>query len=1129
MLAELRCYKGLARAITAIRLGGGRPTRVAFLFLLGVALASPPLWAQGTGSIGGHITDPDGAAIPDAVVTARNAETGFARSVKTNSLGNYEVSRLSVGNYLVIVEHAGFKTATVTDVVLHIDESVRVDVSLQLGELREEVVVSAAPPLTATTTAEIGDVIEERRVQELPLSRRNVLELSLLAPGAAPAAPGNGIEAFTVNSDGLSVSINGGRMDANLYLLDGVYNQSIFFNQLNIVPTVDAVAEFRVKGSLYDAESGYGHGGVINFATKSGTNEFHGKVWEFLRNDDLDARNFFDDEKPPFRQNQFGFSVGGPISRDRTYFFGSYEGLRVRKGLTALSTLPTAAQRVGDFSADAPIFDPLTTREDPANPGQFIRDPFPGNVIPPGRIHPASAFLVDFLPIPATGGVGNFISTDTRVNDRDQFNMRVDHRFSDNDQVFGRFTFADSEGQEPFAPNFLSAAPPPPAGFGITQDAFSRNLALGWIHIFSPNLVNEFRFGFNRARMPRQTTHTDTDFYGMFNIPGANRDPADFGFPHVSVVGFSDFGDTDIISPFFLTETDFQYTDNLSLTKGRHSWKFGFTFLRMRLAHRFDLLNKAFPTFSGGFTTDPQNPGSTGNSFADFLLGTPTIVLAGVGTTSSHSFVNRFEVYGHDTWRATPKLTLSWGLRYEVMRPPLFEEGISILDDETGNIVVHMPNDGPLPPEVDTFIPLGVNFVTNEEAGFPDALVDTDANNFAPRFGFAYDLAGDGETVIRGGYGIFFVQRTLVNSTSQVRASIPFFSVSVGLNAGVGGLLPSPPSDTPTLFWDDIFTNLGALPGGNTAVRDFPLGYVQQYTLNIQRQLFPDTVLEIDYIGSTGRKLDRIFTQNQVDVLGQVTGVPLTRPFPQLGDFIGFRASASSNYNALVIKATQRMRAGLTFQAGYTWSKSIDTASDEFESGGVGARPQNSYDERAERGRSTFDTRHRFILSYLYELPVGPGKPFLQGGGKLLEGWRIGGIVSLQTGVPLSPVFAVDPTGTGTNFSRPHQVCDPNQGAPHSPEKWFNTECFERQPDFTYGSAGRNTIDGPGITNVDFAIYKTTSFQERYAVEFRTEFFNIFNTTNFLLPNRVFDSPSFGRVFRARDPRIIQFSLAFSF
>ena len=1113
-------------------------SEVAWLPFSLILVFSITTWAQNTGRMHGTVKDPTGASIPAAQIAVTNPATGLVRHASTDSAGAFVVPSLPIGTYNVEVKAQGFTPTNVKDLVLHIGEGLLVDVTMRVGQVQEQVSVAAEAPLTDTLSPEVGNVIQEQRVQNLPLNGRNVLQLALLAPGAAEPDPGNGIEKGSFTSGGFTVSINGGRLDENEYLLDGVWDGIVYFNQQNILPTVDAVSEFRVIGTNADASRGFGHGGVIIYSTVSGGNNIHGKVWEFLRNDVLDARNFFDRTRPPYRQNQFGAIVTGPVllpgynGKDRTHFMFGYEGLRIHKGLTALTTIPTSAEIGGDFSADAPIYDPLTTRPDPSNPGKFLRDPFPGNKIPSNRIASQSAFLASFFPLISQGGVGNFVNNPTLINNRDQYNARIDHSFSTHDQVFGRVTVANFDGRDPLASGVVFAAAPPfnPPSLPTTEGAFSRNVALGWTHVFSSSVVNQFLFGFNRSRMPRD--QRGPDFFGKFGIQGANRNPADFGLPSISFTGLSPFGGTDVLTPFDLTETDFQYTDNVSLVRGRHSLDFGGTFLRTRLAHRFDFFSKTSLSYSGGFTANPENAASTGNSFADFLLGYPASVLAGVGDTGSHSFQYRIEGYITDTLKLTRKLTAELGLRYEVLRPPLFEEPVSALDLKTGDMVINVPGNGPLPPQVYKFIPLGIKFVTARSAGFPETLVDTNKKNFGPRVGFAYDVQGDGKTVVRAGYGLFYAQRQQVNSTAQMLTDIPFYNISLALNGGVGGPLPTPSSLTPTISWNNLLTNAAAPPGGTTIPRYFPLGQVHQWSLSVQRQVLSDTALELDYVGSSGHKLIGGTTVNQIDIIGEVYPKG-TRPFSQYGNFTSWRGSGNSSYNALIINANKRLRSGLTFQAGYTYSHSIDTASLENFTGGSSNFTQDTYaPESAEKGNSEFDTRHRFIISYFYELPIGPGKRFLSlngVAGKLVGGWRVSGITTRAGGVPITPGFAVEPTGTGSFGVRPNGIGDPNQNAPHTPQEWFNTKAFGIQTTPTFGNARRNTITGPWINNWDISFSKDTPLTERYHLACRADMFNTFNHPQFLQPVRLIDSPEFGKVFQARDPRQIQFSLGLSF
>lgn len=1101
--------------------------------LLALFCVTAPLVAQNMGSIHGTVTDPTGASVPGATVLVKNVGTGSERKATTDAGGGFEVPQLLIGNYSLQVSAASFQTTTIENLTLHISENLLVDVNMKIGESRQEVTVTGAPPLTDTVSSEVGNVIQGERVHELPLNGRNVLQLALLAPGATEAEPNNGIQRFTFNSGGVTMSINGGRIDQNEYLLDGIWDQIVYFNQENVSPTVDAVAEFRVRGTTSDASSGFGDGGVITYATRSGTNKFHGKLWEFVRNDKFDARNYFDAVKPAYRQNQFGAIVSGPIwfpgynGKDKTFFMLSYEGLRIRQGLTGLNTIPTADEIAGNFAGLATIYDPETTTPDPANPGQYIRTPFTGNMIPQDRIVAPSAYLASFFPLVTTAGAGNYINNAKQIEDNDQANLRIDQRISIKDQIYGRVTFNKVGNIDPLGVS-LSATPPfNPPFLPSTERAFSWNGGVHWTHLFSSALISDALVGVNRSRMPRD--QTGPNFYGMFGIPGGNSSPADFGLPSISASGYSTFGGSDIITPFNLTETDYQFADNLSYMRHKHTFQVGTSLMHTRLNSQFDFFAKGSVNFSGLFTADPENPHSTGNSFADFLLGIPSSVTVGLGETIEHSVEYRFESYLDDAWKVTPKVTLNWGIRYELLRPPVFQEPISGLDTRTGDMVVSVPNNGPLPPQVNTFIPLGVNFVTAQQAGYPSNLIYTEKTNVAPRVGVAYDLRGDGKTVIRAGAGLYYGQRQQINSTAQMRDDLPFFSMYLINNEGVG-YVANPTSATPTLFWNNLLSNPAALPAGTSFLGKLPLAQIWQWTFGVERQLLRDTALEVDYVGLTGNKLLESYDPNQVDLLGEYVAAK-TRPFPQYGNFISWRPEATTSYNALIVNVKQRFHSGLTFQAGYTWSHSIDTSSGENVGGGSGNGTRDAYAPASiDRGNSNFDSRNRFVLSYVYELPFGHDRKFLNldgFAGAALAGWNVGGITTYSTGVPLTATFAVDPTGLSLS-TLPNVTCNPNTSAPHTPQEWFNTACFQTQST-TYGDEGRNTIQGPGIANWDIFLSKNTTFKDHYGVLFRTEFFNAFNKPQFLLPDASFGATGFGTITQASAPREIQFSLSFAF
>lgn len=1092
----------------------------ALLLAVPLLLSAGPLSAQGTvtGTILGTVRDETGAIIPRAQITVINIATGLRRDAVTGDTGDYVVPFLPVGEYMVVAEMTGFRKEVRRGITLQIDQRVRVDFVLKVGEVVEEINVYEQASLLKTDSSDIGELVEHKRVVELPLNGRQFIQLALLTAGATPMPEGIFSGPFAIA--GGSPNVNGNRADANNYLLDGVSINDTTFHHLSVSPSVDAVQEFKVQSSLYSAEFGSSGGAQVNVAIKSGTNEFHGTLWEFLRNDVLDARNFFDAEQPPpFRQNQFGFTSGGPLARDRSFFFASYEGLRIRKGITIPSVVPSEDMRRGDFRSLAPIFDPLTF-----DPRTGSIQQFPNNVIPPERISPVARALLERVPLPnRPAAVRNFVGFGKRRNNSDQFNIRIDQNFSSNDTFAARFTFSNILNTEPIpgAASFQTgSAPLRPPGFGHTTKLRNRNLALQHTHIFRPNLLNQFRFGYNYTRS-RQLPENPVDFIGANGILGTNRGDIGLGVPVFSIVGFSLLGD----NGFDLNWRNhtFSYIDDLSYSRGTHSIKAGISIDRIQANPQFLLIPRGQFNFRNQFTANPRDPLRTGHAFADFLLGLPFTALAGVGDTQAYYRGTRWAFYVQDDWKARPNLTFNIGVRYELATPLVEKfDRLSNLDIETGNFVLSSRN-SKTNPAARTGDFRTLTFVTSEQARFPRALIDGDFNNWAPRFGLAYSF-GDRKTVIRAGFGIFYSRGG-------------FSPISI-----VGGLTFNPPFFGSRFFSNTSLTNLVevrsalvapgiTLPAPQVRVRDKALGYTQQWSLNIQREITSSLLIEAIYLGSRGNKLDEVVQMNQaVPGPGPLSGRvrwPFLATTLSVGGPFGW-----STYHSFTLQARQRLSRGLAFNANYTISKSLDTISLGLSTNANANRPQNSHDVGADYGPSVFDIRHRLVLNYSYDLPMGPGKRFANisgAAGRLLGGWQLAGIVVVQGGTPFSPLVPFDRSGTGGFQDRPDQIADPNKVDKRTPERFFNTSAFQLQPAGRFGNAGRNTIRGPGFATFDLSLIKNTSIDERHVLQFRAEFFNLFNRVNFNLPNRTFGTPDFGVVFSAKDAREIQFALKYIF
>jgi hypothetical protein len=1091
--------------------------------------------AQTSGEITGLVTDPSGEAVVGATVTVTNKATGATRKVTTSKEGLYTFPSLLPGQYELKVEQQGFKTAARENITLEVQQTIRLDIGMEIGAVGEVVTITSVGTLLNAENTTVGTVIENKRIVDLPLNGRNFLQLVATAPNVS----------FGFNNAGQSgsrqggtraqqnISVAGQRSYFNRFTIDGVENTDVNFNTPVVIPSVDALQEFKVQTGIYAAEFGRATT-QINVSTKSGTRDYHGVLFEFHRNDIFDAQTYdFTGRRPkdtpnaPFKWNQYGLTVDGPVwlpkklfgpigydNRERAFFMTNFEGFRERRTGLGRYTLPPVAWRSGNFSQLAdPIFDPLTGAQ------------FPGNIIPANRIHPTSAQLLEFYPAPTLNpnslGV-NHEQPQGGLIDKDQIIVRGDFIEKANSNWSGRYSWGDEVQLTP--------------GLKLNGTKLLTKVKQGMVsntRTFGGNKVNEVRLGYNSFfnSLGRELAN-DRDVVTELGIPGVSPGPPiSWGIPSIAVSGFSGFGD-DSEGPYVNDNKTYQIVDNFSWTKSSHNIKFGAEL-------RWDQYNQIGNQFArGAFLFEPNatsNRGAsrTGNSFADFLLGYCKRCEASVSlaTIEFRAFSQYF--YFDDSWKITPKLTLNFGLRYEYTPPWL---------DKTGRLVnIYVPFADNTPNVQDlsrhpVFIRMGSGdfyeglalrfnpaIKVARDGRLGERLIQADRNDVAPRFGLAWSPTT--KWTVRLGGGVFYTQDT----------GNPRFDMARNL-AG-----RRRDEATPTLLdltWNAPFRDLGGTVQinnpyvlGNIYGRRTP--YVIQYMLNIQRELANNLLFEIGYLGSVGRKLESLRAFNES--IPGATGSVLSRaPYPEFGRIQEVDGSGKSSYNGFSLKLEKRFSSGFTFLSGYTWSRSIDNASAIRSHDGDTLFPQNSYNLAAEKALSSFHTAHRFVTSGLFQLPFGKGRRWLdQGGvvGAVLGGWELGSLVAIQTGFPLTIGAGTDRSNTGAGFDRPNLVGVANfEGDQRTTDKWFNTAAFQLQPLGTHGSAGRNIVIGPGIFQWDASLLKNFNFTERTYLQFRFEVFNAANHPNWGNPNTNFSSSSFARIAGTRGTmRELQFGLKLYF
>ena len=1037
-----------------------------------------------TGAIVGTVRDRSGAVVPGANVSVREATTNALTSRIADAAGNYVATPLRIGVYEVSVELAGFKKQTREGIVLRVQDRLRVDLELEPGDVTESVVVMGEAPLVQSETSSLGEVVDARQIVGLPLNGRNYIDLATLTSGVIRTAEGsNG----NVNA---TFVVNGTRGGQNNYLLDGIDNNSNDGGEAALYTNVDAIEEFKVQTSNYSAEFGRSGGAVINASLKSGANTVSGSAFYFLRDESFDARGYFEDpgsQKAPFHFQQFGGTLGGPIQKDKTFFFIDYQATRRRSADTGIFSVPTVAQRNGDFSGEGNnvIYDPLTG------------EPFPGNIIPANRFDPLAANFVNLYPDPNQEGLkNNYLVNPDSTSSTNQGDVRLDHQFSANDRVFLRASL--TKGTRFLEPPLPGLANGGDYGAG-NNESKTWGGALGFTHVFSNSTVNELRVGFNRVKGADGTTVGGQKAPPPeLTVPGVINDPAVAGITVFDPAGYSHVGDPEFIPTYTLTQ-ELQISDTLSLVRGRHSMKTGF---QLRKSY-FDLFQIPQPrgkfSFSGEFTQDPDHNDGTGDPLADALLGySSQIDISNITQTR-----NRTPVIGaffQDDFKVNSSLALNLGLRWDYTGPTVErDDRQSNFDYATGQVLVANQN------------------------GNSRGLIDVDKLDFAPRVGFAWTPWKDGKTAFRGGYGIFYGAQE-VRTGFQIGYSMPFFfQLSKSSEFGV----------TPAAYVNQGFPTLdpasAAFPTLFTADRRFKSPYYQQWNFSVQRDLGWNTLIEVAYVGSKGTHLQVLRDYNQPQ---PGPGDPQERrPYPQYGNFGSITNAGSSTYNSIQLKLNKRFSNGLWLLSAFTYSKAFN---DQPEICCASPWPPNTYNIAGERGPADYDQRYRSVTSFAWDLPFGKGRRFVDKEGALdaiFGGWQLGGIVTIAAGFPFSPATSLDTSNSSSGGQlRPDLVGNPDPGT-RTPERWFNPDAYATPADFTFGNAGRNSLVGPGTRTADLYLRKEFKLRGRARLELRIEAFNAFNHPNFGLPdNYIDDGESAGTItYTSLAQRQIQFGARVAF
>jgi hypothetical protein len=1122
-----------------------------------------------TGTILGTVHDSTGAVVAGADVTITDTGKGTVSTYKSDDNGEYNAPFLIPGTYNVAAQKAGFKQDISNNVVLDVDQHARIDFVMQVGQATETVQVTSSAPLVRLDSAELGEVVGKTQVQDLPLNGRDFAQLVYLVPGVTPGQASENLSGSSSFNPRAASNFNalGSQANANAWVVDGIDDNEWTFNTVMIQPSVESIAEFKVLTGTYSAEFGRG-AGVVSVSTRSGSNALHGEVFDYLRNSYMDARNYFNPApqlQPAYRRNQFGAAVGGRVIKDKLFFFGDYYGQRSLKGIVNLNSVPTAAERIGDFSnyrnaagALIPVYDPYTTtivngvatRQQASYNGTL-------NVLPPSELSQVGLNIASIYPLPQNPNLSfnNYTSGADQIIDDNGGNGRLDYHIGDKDSAFARFSY---EKFVQAAPNPLVGGqgtcclPTPPSAAsafslgpyvaGIQNTTLiAQGLAFNESHVFSASLVNEFRTGYSRTNPFTTQSDFGKNSSTSLGIQGLNVTPFATGLPNIQIgascgAEFTCLQGGTAFLPAHPVQTNIQVEDVISWTRGRHSLKLGGRYIKQMASPFTNTTTRGQFTFNDNFTNNPAVTTGTGSGLAALLLGFPNSGSRNYLQQTYFVTDGEWAGYGEDDWKLTPRLTINAGVRYEVYTPEV----------ERHNRLANF-NYSTL-----AFIYAGQNGV-DRHAG-----MQTRWGDVGPRVGFAYDANGKGTLVWRGGFGIsyfplpysasdelgqnppFTVSQTFSTNTNLAASAYatPCTGANVGSNCTIAISNPFPQGVV--TIGPPTTTTTSLLNAAAPAVIGHQLSNYtsssQMYSLGLERQISSSGLFELAYAGSHSIHLVIAYNPNEVQ-----PGVPgasgassqaarrLIQPLNNLSTWVQENEINSSNYNALQAKFTKRYSNGWTQLLSYTWSKSLDYGGSAASGGGSSGNPQTVTCFKCGYGASGFDQKHRFVSSTQYELPFGRGKRFAQSGlaSWIVGGWEVDGIVTLATGNPFTVTL-----NSGVNNGAPSWPNRIGQGTLPKPKPtaWFNTAAFVAPPPNTYGNSARSVLYGPGEANADLSLQRTIHIHEAMSLALRGDAFNAFNHPNFLNPNSAIGSSQAGIISGTNiDNRDMQVSAKFVF